>query len=93
MYKTLAEESVLYTQQGTINAVNAGARVKKLLQLVSGGVYDEEQNVQYFHQERYDLVMDLVDVRKHSLVAFNWKHERDALIKIAEKKNKRQNIT
>ena len=86
MYKTLAEESVLYTQQGTINAVNAGARVKKLLQLVSGGVYDEEQNVQYFHQERYDLVMDLVDVRKHSLVAFNWKHERDALIKIAEKK-------
>ena len=86
MYKTLAEESVLYTQQGTINAVNAGARVKKLLQLVSGGVYDEEHNVQYFHQERYDLVMDLVDVRKHSLVAFNWKHERDALIKIAEKK-------
>ena len=86
MYKTLAEESVLYTQQGTINAVNAGARVKKLLQLVSGGVYDEEQNVQYFYQERYDLVMDLVDVRKHSLVAFNWKHERDALIKIAEKK-------
>ena len=86
MYKTLAEESVLYTQQATINAVNAGARVKKLLQLVSGGVYDEEQNVQYFHQERYDLVMDLVDVRKHSLVAFNWKHERDALIKIAEKK-------
>ena len=41
MYKTLAEESVLYTKQGTINAVNAGARVKKLLQLVSGGVYDE----------------------------------------------------
>lgn len=86
MYKTLAEESVLYTKQGTINAVNAGARVKKLLQLVSGGVYDEDSNVQYFHQERYDLVMDLVDVRKHSLVAFNWKHERDALIKIAEKK-------
>jgi len=27
---------------GTINAVHAGARVKKLLQLVSGGVYDEE---------------------------------------------------
>ena len=87
MYKTLADESVLYTQQGTINAVNAGARVKKLLQLVSGGVYDQEGNVQYFHQERYDLVIDLVDARKHSLVAFNWKHERDALIKLAEKKN------
>ena len=87
MYKTLADESVLYTQQGTINAVNAGARVKKLLQLVSGGVYDQEGNVQYFHQERYDLVIDLIDARKHSLVAFNWKHERDALVKLAEKKN------
>ena len=86
MYKTLAEESVLYTQQGTINAINAGARVKKLLQLISGGVYDQEGNTQYFHQDRYDLVMGLVDARAHSLVAFNWKHERDALIKIAEKK-------
>ena len=87
MYKILAEESVLYTKQGTINAVNAGARVKKLLQLVSGGVYDEEGNIQYFHQERYNLVMDLVDARTHSLVAFNWRHERDALIKLAKKKN------
>ena len=86
MYKTLAEESVLYTKQGTINAVNASARVKKLLQLVSGGVYDEFGNTQYFHQERYDLVMDLVDQRAHSLVAFNWKHERNALIEIAKKK-------
>ena len=86
MYKTLAEESVLYTKQGTINAVNASARVKKLLQLVSGGVYDEFGDVQYFHQERYDLVMDLVDQRAHSLVAFNWKHERNALIEVAKKK-------
>jgi len=30
--------------------------------------------------------MDLVDVRKHSLVAFNWKHERNALIELAEKR-------
>jgi len=86
MYKTLAEESVLYTRQGTINAINAGARVKKLLQLVSGGVYDENGLTQYIHQDRYDLVMDLLDVRKHSLVAFNWKHERDALVQLAEKR-------
>ena len=86
MYETLAEESVLYTKQGTINAVNAGARVKKLLQLISGGVYDENGLTQYFHQDRYDLVMDLVDARKHSLVAYNWKHERDALVQLAEKR-------
>ena len=60
--------------------------LKKLLQLVSGGVYDQDGVAQYFHQERYNLVMDLVEERKHSLVAFNWKHERDALITIAKKK-------
>ena len=87
MYDIFVKESVLYTNSGTINAVHAGARVKKLLQLVSGGVYDEDGNVQYLHQERYDIVMQLVASRKHSIVAFNWKHERDALIEIAEKQN------
>ena len=85
-YNTLSEESVLYTQQGTINAVNAGARVKKLLQLITGAIYDQEGNVQFVHEERYELIMDLIEQRKHSLVAFNWKHERDNLIELAEKR-------
>ena len=86
MYKTLSEESVLYTKQGTINAVNAGARVKKLLQLVSGAVYDEQGDAKYIHQQRYDMIMDLLEVRKHSLVAFNWRHERNALTALADKR-------
>lgn len=84
-YKTLADESVLYTKSGTVNAVNAAARVKKLLQLVTGAVYDEDGVVQFVHQERYDIVMTLVNQRAHSLVAFNWKHERDALVELANK--------
>lgn len=84
-YKTLAEESVLYTKSGTVNAVHAAARVKKLLQLVTGAVYDEDGVVQFVHQERYDIVMTLVSQRAHSLVAFNWKHERDALVEMANK--------
>jgi len=84
-YKTLADESVLYTKSGTVNAVHAAARVKKLLQLVTGAVYDEDGVVQFVHQERYDIVMTLVAQRAHSLVAFNWKHERDALVEIAQK--------
>mgnify|MGYP003643231492 FL=1 len=86
-YKLLADESVLYTKAGTVNAVHAGARVKKLLQLVTGAVYDEDKLVQFIHQERYDIVMTLVSQRAHSLVAFNWRHERNALIEIAEKEN------
>jgi SNF2 family DNA or RNA helicase len=84
-YKTLAEDSVLYTKSGTVNAVHAAARVKKLLQLVTGAVYDEDGVVQFVHQERYDIVMTLVSQRAHSLVAFNWKHERDALVEMANK--------
>jgi len=85
MYNDFSKDSVLYTKMGTINAVHAGARVKKLLQIISGGVYDEEGLVQYLHQERYDIVMDLISERKHSIVAFNWRHERDALIDLATK--------
>ena len=84
-YKTLADESVLYTKSGTVNAINAAARVKKLLQLVTGAIYDEDGVVQFVHQERYDIVMTLVSQRAHSLVAFNWRHERDALVEMAQK--------
>ena len=84
-YNLLAKDSVLYTKTGTVNAVHAGARVKKLLQLVTGAVYDEDKLVQFVHQERYDIVMTLVEQRAHSLVAFNWRHERDALVELAEK--------
>lgn len=85
MYNDFSKDSVLYTKMGTINAVHAGTRVKKLLQIISGGVYDEDGLVQYLHQERYDIVMDLISERKHSIVAFNWRHERDALIDLATK--------
>ncbi len=84
-YKTLSDESVLYTKSGTVNAINAAARVKKLLQLVTGAIYDEDGVVQFVHQERYDIVMTLVSQRAHSLVAFNWRHERDALVEMAQK--------
>lgn len=83
-YRLLAEDSVLYTGKATINAINAGARVKKLLQLCTGSVYTEDGVAEGIHQERYDLVMQLVSERKHSLVAFNWRHEREHLTKLAD---------
>ena len=54
-YKMLESESVLYTNTGTINAVNAGSKVKKLLQLCTGAVYDENGIAQGIHSERYEL--------------------------------------
>ena len=84
-YDTFEEESVLYTEESTINAVHAGAKVKKLLQLCTGAVYDEFGNIIKIHKERYDMVMSLIVERRHSLVAFNWRHEREQLVALAEK--------
>jgi superfamily II DNA or RNA helicase len=84
-YRTLSEDSVLYTGAATINAIHAGAKVKKLLQLCTGAVYDEHGVTQNIHTERYDLVMQLVQERAHSLVAFNWKHEQRCMVEIADK--------
>jgi len=84
-YKTFSEDSILYTGTTTINAVHAGAKVKKLLQLCTGSVYDGDGNVETVHSERYDLVMQLVQQRKHSLVAFNWKHEQRHMAELADK--------
>lgn len=84
-YNALKEDSVLYTGTDTINAIHAGAKVKKLLQVCTGAAYNDHGEAKFIHTERYDLVMQLVAERKHSLVAFNWKHEKNHLTEIAEK--------
>jgi|TARA_B110000977_G_scaffold67705_1_gene91876 superfamily II DNA or RNA helicase len=84
-YKTLSDDSVLYTGETTINALHAGSKVKKLLQLCTGAVYDSEGTAQNIHKERYEVVMQLVAERAQSLVAFNWKHEQRCLVELADK--------
>lgn len=86
MYKQLMDDAVIYANsQVALNVVHASAKIKKILQLCTGAVYDAEGNVLNIHGDRYDFIMDLVAERKHSLVAFNWTHERDAMVAIAER--------
>ena len=84
-YSQLAEDSVLYTGDTTVNAVHAGAKVKKLLQLCTGAIYDQEGKAVGIHEQRYEMVMSLVAERAHTLVGFNWKHEREYMTKLADK--------
>lgn len=86
-YRALEREAQLMVETGTINAINAGVKVKKMLQLLTGAIYDETGEVHQVHTERYDLVMQLVMERKQSLVAFNWRHERENLVELAKKNN------
>jgi SNF2 family DNA or RNA helicase len=85
-YQDFAWNSMIDTKEGeTINAIHAGAKVKKLLQLCTGAVYNEAGVSKLFHTQRYELVMDLIAARQHSVVAFNWRHERTELCKLADK--------
>lgn len=85
-YIQLARESVLDLETGRISAVHAGSRVKKLLQLCTGAVYDELGAPKFAHSDRYALVTDLVEQRPHPcIVAYNWKHEREQLQALCKK--------
>lgn len=84
-YKELEREAVLETENGVITAINAGVKVKKMLQLLSGAAYDSTGRVIKIHNDRIELVMDLVDARDQCVVAYNWAHELAALEAMAKK--------
>lgn len=84
-YDELNRHSVLETENGIISGVHASSKVRKLLQLLSGAVYDSDGNPVRIHTERYDLVMQLIEERQQCLVGFNWRHELDSLKKAADK--------
>ena len=73
-------------QAPVMTAINAAAVATKLLQIASGAVYDGLGGCQVIDTARYEMVLDLVEQRKHSLVFFLWKHQRDALVAEADKR-------
>lgn len=85
-YKQMLKDSMLEFSNGAlVNAVHAGARANKLLQICTGAVYDADRVAQVIHTERYSLVMDMVEARPWPcLVAYNWTHEHDQLVQLAE---------
>jgi SNF2 family DNA or RNA helicase len=72
-----------------LTAINAAAVTTKLLQVASGAVYDNDGNYHLIDGSRYEMVMDLAEVRKHPLVFFLWKHQRDYLVNEADKRGMR----
>lgn len=86
-YTALENDSVLYLEQNTaVTAINGAALYTKLLQLASGAVYTEAGKYELIDSDRYELVIDLATERQHSIVFFNWAHQRNELIKVAEKR-------
>jgi len=80
-YNKLKEDAIIMVQEGAVTAVNAAALRQKLLQVASGTVYGEDGSHVFLDNQRIELVGELVYQREHSVVFYNWKHQRDALRK------------
>lgn len=65
----------------TVTAVHASAMATKLMQIASGAIYqgNGEDGYHVLDADRYEFIADLVHERKHSVVFFLWKHQRDLL--------------
>jgi len=84
-YREMEALAILELENDSVTAIHAGVLRNKLLQISSGAVYADHQP-QVLDTGRYELVMDLVEQRKHSVVFFVWTHQRQQLEKEAEKR-------
>ncbi len=78
-YKSLEATCVLAIKDVGITAVHAAALRTKLLQLASGAVYTETGKYTVLDTQRYELGADLVEQHQHSIMFFNWTHQRDQM--------------
>lgn len=102
VYQEMERAAITQLDSGRIiSAVNAAGVMTKLLQIASGASYSDEGTGHSALQAkaadalgyvpidtgRYELVAELVEQRDHSVVFFNWAHQRDLLIKEFEKRD------
>lgn len=86
-YDEMVEKAIIILEeQGSVSAINEGVMRGKLLQIASGAAYGDDDRdrrrdptYKIIDRGRYALVADLVEAREHSVVSFNWKHQREEL--------------
>jgi SNF2 family DNA or RNA helicase len=83
-YLQMQEDQMAQIKDKVVTAVNGAVVYGKLLQIASGAVYSGDGTYSLVDTQRYEVVMDLVEARKHSIVFFTWEHQRDELIREAE---------
>jgi SNF2 family DNA or RNA helicase len=84
-YQDMTEHAIAQMPSGElINAVNGAAVATKLMQISSGAVYNTQGEYSLIDTGRYELVADLIEARAHCVVFFQWKHQKDELIKVFE---------
>lgn len=86
-YKEMAMTQIAAVGKGkAVTAINAAAVRTKLLQIASGAVYEHTEKYHLIDDGRYELTMDLIEERKHSIVFYLWAHQRDYMVAQAKKR-------
>lgn len=84
-YKQLENELRLVVENAEISSVHAASLRTKLLQLASGAVYAQVENddsdYKLIDRTRYKLIVEQAATCAHSVVFFNWRHQRDELVR------------
>jgi SNF2 family DNA or RNA helicase len=84
LYRELELQSIAEIDKTTVTAINGAVLATKLLQSASGAVYNDEGGYSLVDTERYELVMDLIEARAHSVCFYLWDHQRDELVRMAK---------
>lgn len=83
LYKKMERDAVLELYDKDITALNAAAVSNKLLQLANGAVYTEDRDVVAIHEQKLEVLEELIDEANGEpvLVFYNFKHDRDRILK------------
>lgn len=82
-YEQMRKQAVAVLNGDTVlSAVNAASVNTKILQIASGAVYTEEGEYTVIDTERYEMALELIEGRKHTIVFYSWDHQLDQMEKL-----------
>ena len=84
VYDTLESNAFAILEDTSVTAINKAVLMGKLLQCVSGAVYNDDGGYSLIESERYEIAIDLVEARAHSVVFYTWEHQLHEMIKLAK---------
>jgi SNF2 family DNA or RNA helicase len=83
LYDKLENDALIILEDSSVTAVNKAVLMGKLLQCVSGAIYNDDGGYSLLDTDRYEMTMDMVEARDHSIVFYTWEHQLDELVKLA----------
>ena len=84
-YEEMRATAMLQLQTEDVTAVNAAVLANKLLQITSGSMYNNFGEQVKLHDDKYQVITQLVKERDHSLVFYQWGHQLAALETLMKK--------